>query len=179
MNDVLQEIIDHHRIRKLLAEYCNGCDRCDRERMAGVYCRDSWDDHGTRSGSGADFAKTITDELEHITSVSHLLGQSTIAVRGDEAGAETYFLATLRVVTEEGEFIHQMGGRFVDTLLREGDGWKIKHRTALRDWSISLPVADDFMGQQGLVVGARGGDPSFAVLGLSHSGIPGFAAAGV
>jgi ketosteroid isomerase-like protein len=178
MTDIMQEIIDHHQIKKVLSEYCNACDRCDQPRMAGVYAEDSWDDHGPRSGKGADFARIITDEMRHVNSLSHLLGQSIIAVRGDEAGAETYFLAVMRVNGETGgEVINQLGGRFIDTLVREGAGWKIKHRTAVRDWSITLPMEQDYIGQQGLTPGGRAHDPCFAALGIQHSGQPSFSAA--
>jgi ketosteroid isomerase-like protein len=176
MDPRLQELLDHHEIRNLLAEYCNACDRCDEPRMAAVYCDDSWDDHGPRGGRGADFAAAIMAEMHENEGVSHLLGQSLIRVDGDLAGAETYFLAVIRVAGLEGvEQLSQLGGRFVDRLVREEGGWKIKHRTAIRDWSITLPVDADYVGGQGLTQGSRtGDDPAFAALGLVHSGIPGF-----
>jgi hypothetical protein len=46
MNPVLQEVIDHHEIRKVMSVYCHGCDRGDEARMASVYLEQSWDDHG-------------------------------------------------------------------------------------------------------------------------------------
>ncbi|MDB5725758.1 MAG: hypothetical protein JWQ16_2512 [Novosphingobium sp.] len=177
MDDILQELVDHHQIRKLLSQYSRGCDRCDQPVMASIYADESWDDHGNRSARGADFAKLITDEMVHIDSLSHLLGQSTISVDGDTAGAETYFLATMRVADEAaGEMLNQLGGRFLDRLQRTPEGWKVTLRTAVRDWSITLPVQADYIGQQGLAAGARGVDPSYATLGEIHSGLPGFAA---
>jgi ketosteroid isomerase-like protein len=177
LSDTMQEIIDHHQIRKVLSAYCNACDRCDQPRMAAVYAEDSWDDHGPRSGKGADFARVITDEMRHVNSLSHLLGQSIISVRGDRAGAETYFLAVMRVnESAGGEVINQLGGRFIDTLIRVGDGWKIQQRVAVRDWSITLPVDQDYIGGQGLKAGGRMDDLCFSVLGFEHSGTPNFAA---
>jgi hypothetical protein len=177
VQDIHQEIIDHHQIRKVLAEYCNACDRCDQIRMAAVYAEDSWDDHGPRGGKGADFAKVITEEMIHVDSLSHLLGQSTIKVDGGRAGVETYFFAAMRVdAAEDGPVIHQLGGRFVDELIREGQEWRISRRIALRDWSITLPVSQDYVGTQGLQPGRGAKDPCFAVLGFEHSGVPTFAA---
>ena len=175
MSDIMQEIIDHHEIRKLLSAYCAACDRCDQPAMAAVYADESWDDHGPRSGRGADFAKVITDEMRHVNSLSHLLGQSTISVRGDEAGAETYFLAVMRVDAESGgEMINQLGGRFIDTLVREADGWKISRRVAVRDWSITLPMTQDYIGTQGLKPGGYADDLRYGELGIAHSGVPDF-----
>jgi hypothetical protein len=177
VRDIHQEIIDHHLIRQVLAEYCNACDRCDQIRMAAVYAADGWDDHGPRGGKGSDFAKTITEEMIEIDSLSHLLGQSIIKVDGDQAGAETYFLAVMRVdAAEGGPVIHQLGGRFVDKLVREGEAWKISHRIAIRDWSITLPVLQDYVAAQGLQPGRGTNDPCFAALGIAHSGVPAFAA---
>ena len=51
MDERLQELWDHHAIRKLLATYCHGCDRADEVLMASTYVRDSWDDHGPRKRS--------------------------------------------------------------------------------------------------------------------------------
>ncbi|MEW9856328.1 nuclear transport factor 2 family protein [Novosphingobium sp. M1R2S20] len=175
MSNVLQEMIDHHEIRKVLSAYCAACDRCDQPAMAAVYADESWDDHGPRSGRGADFAKVITDEMRHVNSLSHLLGQSTISVTGDEAGAETYFLAVMRVNADQGgEVINQLGGRFIDTLVREEGAWKIRHRVAVRDWSITLPVDQDYIGAQGLKPGKRAEDIRFAALRTAHSGVPDF-----
>ena len=66
-----------------------------------------------------------------------------------------------------------MGGRYVDTLRRVEGKWKIKKRICVRDWSITHPLAEDFMMGGPYVEGERSGaDPSFAVLGIRHSGQP-------
>lgn len=175
MDERLQEMLDHYEITKTLKEYCHGCDRCDETRMRGVYLSDSWDDHGIRRGTGPDFVRHMIPEILATTkTMSHMLGQSQIDVRGEEAGAETYFLAVSRTTREDGvEMCNQLGGRFVDTLRRENGRWRIKHRCVLRDWSISLPIAEDWTAEAGLQDGARSNaDPSFAVLGLTHGGAP-------
>ena len=119
MDERLQEMLDHHEIRKTLSEYCHAADRCDRDRMASVYLEDSWDDHGMVKASGPDFARIMSAQIWQ-TSVSmyHLLGQSIINVNGDEAGAETYFLAASQVEEDGAITTNQLGGRFVDTLRR-------------------------------------------------------------
>lgn len=170
MDPRLQEMLDHHEIRQTLAQYCNACDRCDADRMASVYLEDSWDDHGQYKAPGREFARAITSEVLRTTeAISHLLGQSIINVNGDEAGAETYFIAVWRSRTEAGvDVCNQLGGRFVDTFRRDDGRWLIKRRVAVRDWSITLPVEQDFVGDtQGLTNGCRSkDDPSYAVLRL-------------
>ena len=103
-------------------------------------------------------------------------GISLITVTGDEAGAETYFIATLLYPAREpdgGEIIGQLGGRYVDRLVREAAGWRIRDRVCVREWSHSHPVAGDWLANAGFVGMQRGpGDPSYAALGLTHSGNP-------
>ena len=181
MSDILdprlQEMLDHHAITRLLAEYAHGCDRCDTERMASVYWPDSWDDHGRDQATGPDFAELMTQRIipANCETLSHLMGQSLITIDGDIAGAETYYLAVTRATDEDGQpSCHQLGGRYIDRLERRpnADGqpvWKISHRTCLRDWSVSLKVDDDRFALAQLKPGHRSGDdPSYPVLGWRH-----------
>jgi hypothetical protein len=173
MDARLQAMLDHYEITKTLSEYCRSCDRCDEDRMVGVYLEDSFDDHGIHRGAGPAFARAMTAEVLGTTqSLSHMLGQSTIKVDGDVAGAETYFLAVAMTVGEDGvRTCNQLGGRFVDTLHREDGRWLIKHRVVMRDWAISLPVEQDWTAEVGLKDGSRSNaDPSFATLGMVHGG---------
>ena len=171
----LQEMWDHHEIRQLLATYCHGCDRGDEVEMASTYAPDSWDDHGTRKMEGRRFSiETVEESLRTTNLVSHQLGQSLIRVDGDTAGAETYYIATLLYPGENGsETIGQLGGRYVDTLAREKGKWLIKDRVCVREWSHSHPVTGDWLAEAGFAGMHRSqDDPSYARLGLTHSGNP-------
>lgn len=177
--DDMQEMLEHYRITRLISEYCHGCDRMDEVRMAAVYARDSWDDHGLNKMPGQDYSRQAMAHRATIDdSLSHHLGQSLVRIDGDRAGADTYFIATIRRVDDDGiERLHQLGGRYVDHLIREDGRWKIKKRITVRDWSISLPLTEDWIGQRNFVPGERSGaDPSFEALGVTHSGIPATAA---
>lgn len=176
MDARLQELWDHHQIRELLAEYCHGCDRGDEVAMAATYAADSWDDHGTRKMEGRRFSiETIEEALRTTSLVSHLLGQSLIRVDGDTAGAETYFIATLLYPskTGDGETIGQLGGRYVDRLVREDGEWRIQNRICVREWSHSHPVTGDWLATAGFTPQHRSqADASYAALGQTHSGNP-------
>lgn len=171
----LQELLDHHDIRALLATYCHGCDRMDEVEMAATYAADSWDDHGPRKLEGRQFSiDTVGEAMQTTTVVSHMLGQSLIRLDGDSAGAETYFIATLMYPPKDGaETLNQLGGRYVDRLVRENGKWLIKNRICVREWSCSQPVAGDFLAKAGFVQTRRGAaDVSYAALGMAHSGNP-------
>lgn len=173
-SQALQEIIDHHEIRKLLSVYCHGCDRGDVHRMASVYLDDAQDDHGSYKGAGKGLAKRVMDNIAtkgH--ELTHLLGQSLINIDGDEAGADTYFMATAVIPDAEGrKVVNLMGGRYVDTLRRTDGQWKICNRICVRDWSISLDARTDWLANIDFVRGQTSGeDPSYAALGLKHPGL--------
>lgn len=176
MHPRLQELLDHHDIRQLLAAYCHGCDRGDEVEMAGTYARESWDDHGPRKMEGRRFSiETVEESMRTTTVVSHMLGQSSIKVDDDEAGAETYFIATVIYPPRNGnpETLNQLGGRYVDRLRREDGQWRIAERICVREWSISHPLERDWLAGRGFEETQRGPeDRSYAVLGLTHSGNP-------
>lgn len=173
MDPRLQEMLDHHEIRKVLALYCHACDRTDAALLASLYAAEgSYDDHGIVKGPGSYYAREITALIESTTRVmSHTLGQSVIQVDGAEARAETFFLAFMTAEGEDGTpRLSQLAGRFVDRLERASDGWKIKQRVALHDLSITHRIEEDFLATNGLVRGSRlPDDPGVALLGLAHT----------
>jgi hypothetical protein len=167
----LQTLLDERDIRRVLALYAHGCDRCDETLMASTYTADSWDDHGHVKAAGTEFSRIMTQELIPGTTetLSHLLGQSLIELDGDRARAETYFVAVTRSTVDGVPMCNQLGGRYVDRLRRAGPEWKIAERVCVRDWSVSLEVkADSFVSAQ-LTPGARGrDDPGVALIGLAY-----------
>jgi len=171
LTPLLQEVVDHHEIRKQLAQYCHGCDRGDAVRMASVYAEDSWDDHGPTKCDGAAFARAMTaDIVANGTVCSHLLGQSLITIAGDTAGCETYFIATVRNRPgDTGPTLHQIGGRYVDKLVRRGVSWAIRERICVREWSASMPVPADWLAGAGFVVPQNGpGDCAYDALSIRY-----------
>jgi hypothetical protein len=167
----LREIIDHHDIRQTLAEYCHACDRADEALMASLYTAEGFDDHGLVRAPGAEYAEKMTRlVVDRTEAVWHVLGQSLIKIDGDEAGAETFFLGIMRLNPQDGVGkVNQLAGRFVDRLERVDGKWRIKHRTCVRDTSITLTVTEDMQAGYGLVAGTRdASDPGAALIGLAH-----------
>ncbi len=103
--------------------------------------------------------------------ISHILGQSLIRVEGDKANAETFFLGLMRLKPDDQGVsrLNQLAGRFVDELVRIDGTWKIRHRTCVRDTSLTLRVEEDMQAGYGLAQGTRdGADPGAALLALAH-----------
>lgn len=122
-------------IRDVLAGYCRGIDRRDREIVRRCFHPDATDDHGTGPRPLEDFLDWCFALLEGYDSTFHMLGQSTFDFHSDrEALVETYGIATHR--TEGGPDHRNLvtGFRFVDHLTDEA-GWRISRRVAVTDWS--------------------------------------------
>ncbi|MGE3692372.1 MAG: nuclear transport factor 2 family protein [Novosphingobium sp.] len=170
----LKDMLDHHEIRKVLTAYCHACDRADEAMMAACYTGDnSFDDHGLVRAPGPEYARLMTANIvERTDAVWHVLGQSTIEVDGESARAETFFLGFMRLKPLDGTpRLNQLAGRFVDRLERIDGQWKIRHRTCVRDTSITLRVEEDLQAGYGLAAGTRDADdPGAALLGLAHHG---------
>jgi hypothetical protein len=167
-------MLDHHEIRKLLAIYCHACDRADEALMASTYTGgDSFDNHGLVRAAGPEYARQMTAlVLGRTEAVSHILGQSLIKVDGDSAVAETFFLGLMRLLPGDDGVsrLNQLAGRFVDQLERVDSTWKIRHRTCVRDTSVTLRVEEDMQATYGMAAGTRdASDPGASLLGLAHN----------
>jgi hypothetical protein len=171
MDPRLQELIDHHEIRKVIDAYATGCDRVDAERMASPFHSASWVDHGAEHCSGREFVAHTMERAAACEMVSHLQGQAQIEVTGDKAGAETYFVATVKPRTDGAHLLNFIGGRYVDWLEKEDGQWKIKKRVCVKDWSYTHLVEQDVLSERPWVLGEQSGaDASYAALGLRHAG---------
>lgn len=145
------------------------CNCCLMNATSGVYQKDSFDDHGLVKAAGPEFARRMTQEIipQSCETLSHLLGQSLIEIDGDTARAETYYLAVTLSDAAGVPMCNQLGGRYVDRLMRQGSIWKIAHRICLLDWSVSHEVKIDTFTKSQLTQGKRGiSDAGAALLGL-------------
>lgn len=173
MDPRIQDLLDHHEIRKTLAEYCHACDRADVALMSSLYTGDdSFDDHGIVKAPGPEYARLMTARIvERTEAMSHILGQSLIKIDGDTAGAETFFVAFFRLPGENDgpPRMNQLVGRFVDHFERVDGKWKIKRRTCVRDTSITVNVERDDYAAFGFAEGARdSNDLGAALIGIAH-----------
>ncbi len=174
--DEMQEMLEHYRITKLVADYCRGVDRADWDLMESVYAQESWDDHGTLRMDGRAFvAELMGRQTTRPYKFGHHLNQTVVHLDGDTAGAETYFHSIVVRDDDEGNtLLDLLWGRYVDHLSREPGGkWRINKRQTIRDWSMTTPVTEDRIGAMAFLQGQPNqSDPSYTALGRQHSGRP-------
>jgi SnoaL-like domain len=138
----LRVLLDRLEIADVLARYCRGVDRCDEALVASAFHPDAVDEHSYRRLSGAEVAPFLVARMRStFTRTLHCLLQSLVAVSGDRAGGETYYVAWL-VREEDGrEVVDQAAGRYVDRFERRDGAWRIAHRVVLPEVSARLDGA--------------------------------------
>jgi hypothetical protein len=64
-----------------------------------------------------------------------MIGNVLMTIDGDRADVESYFYGFQRMTGEDGvKFDVVAGGRYVDTMEKRGDEWRIFRRMVVTDW---------------------------------------------
>ena len=137
MADTSRRLIDELEIRNVLARIAQTSDDAPLEEYMTFFHEDAvWGGggFGERRGKAAILEGARERRAEGISGpgahTRHVLTTSWVDVRGDEASArsvflfygETHAIPELRIM-----------GVWEDRLLRTDDGWKLAHRTIVRD----------------------------------------------
>jgi hypothetical protein len=166
----LQELLDKQAIREVMNRYCRGVDRRDPDMIASAYHRDAYDDHCGWEFTGETVGPGIAQWMSDVTLMtSHQITNITVAIDGDFAGAESYYLEThiLKAGVPGSGDTPTKGitmGRYVDRLERRHGEWRIVHRRVVSETTSELPY--DEAGDRSMPVlwTTDRSDPSFEVL---------------
>ncbi|MEZ5166898.1 MAG: nuclear transport factor 2 family protein [Acidimicrobiales bacterium] len=147
-------------IAEVLARYCRGIDRRDRDLVASCFHGDATDDHGRGPVPLDEFLDWCFGLLAGYDHTFHFLGQSLFEFAVDDrCHVETYGIAQHRTT---GGATHRnlvTGFRYLDDFRRGGDGeWRIERRRAVTDWSRTQPEDGWWDVPPGMVHGRPGPD---------------------
>jgi hypothetical protein len=163
----LIETADRLAIADCLARYCRGIDRCDPIELADVFTCDARLDYGDGAGPIAEVIAGLMQGLGAMRLTQHAISNTICRIAGSRAKAETYCVATHILPGEDCADIELVvGGRYLDTLVKQDGIWRIAERLYVMDWNRSGPATMQTAG--GLFDGLqrRGGrgsaDPSAA-----------------
>lgn len=161
------EIADRLAIADVLARYCRAIDRCDPVELADVFTSDARLDYGSGAGAIADVIAGLMHALGAMRATQHSISNTICRIAGVRAKAETYCTAVHILPGPDGCDIELVvGGRYLDTLIRQDGIWRIAERLYVMDWNRIQPATMQTQG--GLLDGlqrrgARGADdPSAA-----------------
>ncbi|HEU5265407.1 MAG TPA: nuclear transport factor 2 family protein [Jatrophihabitans sp.] len=134
-DDPLRKLQDRQAIADLCVQYTTALDTKDWDLLASCFTDDPVFVHpgGRLTGFDEILARTSA-ALNPLDVTQHLLGNVIVDVAGDTAQASCYFQAQhVRAGTPGGEH-YIIAGRYADTLVRTGVGWRIAERVQTYAW---------------------------------------------
>jgi len=168
MRKTIDEVLAEAAIRDLQIRYCRAVDRMDWDLLRSCFHVDAQTDYGMIYKGGVDgFIAMGSTGLAAYEGTTHITGNQLVEVRGVNAWAEHYTVATHRMPAgddgPERDLITAI--RYIDQAeCRDGD-WRIAHRALVLDWWRVDPV-HDLAPRPFSQPGARRdrGDPSYRYL---------------
>lgn len=135
----ITEIADRLAIAETLARYCQGIDRCNPEQLTAVFTPDARIDYGDGAKSPADTIPGLIAGLGAMRLTQHNISNTVMRITGTTAKAETNSVALHLIPAPDGEIELVVGGRYLDTLVKEDGGWRIVERLYVMDWNRTAP----------------------------------------
>lgn len=140
----LDALCDKQDITEILYLYARGWDRYDEEALRACFFEDSVHAHGGFKGLSHDFVTNGLASTKAVKSMTHMITNPMIELRGDKALSECSFFAHHRRDAADGSGEEDMflKGRYLDIFERRDGVWKIASRTGLHDFERVVPPAD-------------------------------------
>jgi hypothetical protein len=136
LDPALRDLLDRQAITDKLAAYCRAVDRLDAPLGHTVFHEGAHADYGASlyQGDGRGVIDFICRSHLQTLNHSHQICNSTIAIKGDKAGSETYFHSATRI-PEDGKVIQiRVWGRYLDQWSRRSGEWAIDRRLTVFDF---------------------------------------------
>jgi hypothetical protein len=133
-------LADRLAIDDVLARYCRGIDRCDAAELTNVFTPDARLDYGSGAAPIAEVIAGLMQGLGAMRLTQHNIGNTICRINGARAKAETYCVAMHVLPGPDGEIELVVGGRYLDTMVKEDGIWRIAERLYIMDWNRSGPA---------------------------------------
>lgn len=134
---MVQELKDRDEIARLIRTYAHGVDRRDWALVRSCFSDDA-EAKGSRSTGPIDpYLAELIPGVEFYPTTMHFMGNQLVELDGDTAHIETYAVAYHwkgEVAGSEHPENLVVGVRYLDTLQRRDEGWRITSRQVSPDW---------------------------------------------
>jgi 3-phenylpropionate/cinnamic acid dioxygenase small subunit len=170
MLDKLTELVDKQSIAETIYRYAQAVDRRDPDLLAAVFTADGWLHLGTYDGSAKELvARWRAAEPTDFLQTHHQVGNILVEFRGGGTAVAVTYLTALQRARHDGSLVDEIvRARYLDNLVKKGDGWLLSERRLVYDWSHVGPADERWWWEQpgsSALTGERGsGDPSVAFL---------------
>jgi hypothetical protein len=167
----LRWLLDRRRIHDLVLRYCRAIDRLDMEAVRACYEPGGVDHHTGFSGDRDEYVTWVAEAIGRFDGTMHVVANHLAEIDGDEARAESYGLAYhWGTPAAEPRLNFVSAFRYVDHLRRHGEGWLIRERWALREWTRALGAGDWIPKEGEGPGGERGRGDQIYVVGAPRGG---------
>jgi hypothetical protein len=141
--EVLDELLSKQACMELVHKLARGLDRMDETLLRSLFHDDATDAHGGYIGSASGFVDWAFGLLRNMERTQHFIGNVLIAINGNRAAGESYFVANHDLRSPAGDPLRMIAaGRYLDPFERRDGVWKIAHRQAVYDWNANLERTD-------------------------------------
>lgn len=172
----LAEVADRLAIAEVLAIHSRGVDRADEAALKSAYWPDAEVAYGGYNGNAHGFCEILPGSIKRYAGTAHKISNLCIDFRRvdgrDEARVETYVTA-YHYLSKDAEDSPDVDtemtyiGRYLDTMEKRGNVWKIRFRRVLMDWNQNTNATAILEGPpfEGLARGTRWpDDPLYELL---------------
>jgi SnoaL-like domain len=137
LETMVQELRDRDEIARLIRTYAHGIDRRDWSLVRSCFSDDA-EAQGSRStGPIEPYLAEVRPGVEFYPTTMHFMGNQLIELDGDTARVETYAVAyhwkDEVAGTDHPENL-VVGVRYLDTVQRRNERWRITRRQVAPDW---------------------------------------------
>jgi len=143
----IEELCDQREIEALMYTYATGIDTADYELVDSIFAPDGEIDYagigGPKGRWNPEVKRWSEEALTSFPVRKHYITNVvvTYSTDRDAATSVTYWRAPMGFAGPDGSIrVFESGGRYLDTLIRTDDGWRIARRVTVQDWMIgTLP----------------------------------------
>ncbi|MEH6386853.1 MULTISPECIES: nuclear transport factor 2 family protein [Pseudomonas] len=152
-------LIDKQQLHELNVRYCIGVDRKDHALLSRVWAESATIDFGLFRGSASEFCQLIVLDDPAVSIAHHFASNELFEIQGDKATGQSYVIGSSVRPQGDGSQENQLvGGRYLDTYIREEGKWLISRRHFVVDWVHAQVSLADY--QAGIAAVATNGKPS-------------------
>ena len=143
MTLTLQEMSDRFEIQDMIVDYCDAIDKCEIDRLDGIFTPDAFIDYSAMGGAKGDL-KTIKPFLEKampfFKNTQHMIANYQIKVEGDTATGRIMCFNPMELDDKaSGNPVFFLGLWYIDEYVRTEQGWRIKTRVEEKSYQFNTP----------------------------------------